>query len=473
MSVHYQFLDESFKINTLCLGCVQITAVPLNSITVAAAIKKVLGEYNINPRDVVFTTDSDGKLKKACAENGWERFACLAHDLHLLVQCDGFATSRQELGELGEAEEDEVLGAQPVPELINVIKGCRAVVEYFKRGNGQRLLEERGGTALKIDVKTRWNSVYIMIESVLKNYEKVAEILIANGNERLYRNLHKEKLEILQRFLKPFYQATTIFSSQSQETLASVWPTVVALREFLNTVEYTRIDGIELEDENDDGHAFFPDLERVRKNMIDGLNSLAGRRHIRMIITNPHKFAAFLDPRLRHLSFATSSERTAVHKAMQDMIAEVMTSIDTMETYFQSEIPANALSIQQSSCFGASRFYQFNDSSASAGTATNIPKRTQEELSAYLAYPLLPGFSETVINSVDFPLVFWKERGKQFPHLMLLARKYLSLPATSVPSEQIFATAGRVITERRSLLSGKRVEMLVFCKKNIAFWNSE
>ena len=46
----------------------------------------------------------------------------------------------------------------------------------------------------------------------------------------------------------------------------------------------------------------------------------------------------------------------------------------------------------------------------------------------------------------------------------------LSIPATSVPLEHIFVTAGRMITERR-LLTGISVEMLVFCEKTIACWN--
>ena len=77
-----------------------------------------------------------------------------------------------------------------------------------------------------------------------------------------------------------------------------------------------------------------------------------------------------------------------------------------------------------------------------------------------------------VMKANSFPLTFWRMRGERFPYLKLLARKYLSIPASAVPSEQIFATAGRTISERRALLSGKSVEMLVFCKKNILYWDS-
>lgn len=70
-------------------------------------------------------------------------------------------------------------------------------------------LEEKGGTTLKIDVPTRWNSTYIMLKSIDDNYEKVYEVLIETRMERLATNIDRCKLQLLIKFLEPFEKLTT------------------------------------------------------------------------------------------------------------------------------------------------------------------------------------------------------------------------------------------------------------------------
>ena len=66
------------------------------------------------------------------------------------------------------------------------------------------------------------------------------------------------------------------------------------------------------------------------------------------------------------------------------------------------------------------------------------------------------------------PLKWWQEHSSQYPLLSLLAKACLSVPATSVPSERIFSTAGDIVNAQRSQLLPENVDMLIFLKKNIA-----
>ncbi len=48
----------------------------------------------------------------------------------------------------------------------------------------------------------------------------------------------------------------------------------------------------------------------------------------------------------------------------------------------------------------------------------------------------------------------------------MLAQSYLSIPATSVPAERVFSTAGNVITKKRNRLSPDTAEMIIFLHEN-------
>ena len=64
------------------------------------------------------------------------------------------------------------------------------------------------------------------------------------------------------------------------------------------------------------------------------------------------------------------------------------------------------------------------------------------------------------------PFKWWNENKQRFPVLAILARKYLSIPATSVPSERLFSDAGNNMTNKRTCLNPKFFQEILFIKKN-------
>lgn len=65
-------------------------------------------------------------------------------------------------------------------------------------------------------------------------------------------------------------------------------------------------------------------------------------------------------------------------------------------------------------------------------------------------------------------LEWWKAHQAEFPLLADLAKTYLCIPGTSVPSERVFSTAGDIVRSERSLLSSEHVDQLIFLKKNLS-----
>ncbi|MBW0485182.1 hypothetical protein O181_024897 [Austropuccinia psidii MF-1] len=80
----------------------------------------------------------------------------------------------------------------------------------------------------------------------------------------------------------------------------------------------------------------------------------------------------------------------------------------------------------------------------------------ENELQQFLVEPLEP--KDTNI------LKFWKSRHAIFATLYTMAHKYLAIPASSAPSEQVFSGGRKVLTYRRSMLSSMHFEQLACVK---------
>ena len=84
---------------------------------------------------------------------------------------------------------------------------------------------------------------------------------------------------------------------------------------------------------------------------------------------------------------------------------------------------------------------------------------TESELEQYL--------SDLAIPLQTDPLVWWRAHELQYPIMSTLARKLLSIPATSVSSERVFSVAGQVMSKLRSGLLPDNVDKLILLNTNL------
>jgi hypothetical protein len=84
-----------------------------------------------------------------------------------------------------------------------------------------------------------------------------------------------------------------------------------------------------------------------------------------------------------------------------------------------------------------------------------------DEYKLYLSLPLA--------DQDTNPLEWWKNNQSNLPNLSRMARDYLGIPATSVPSEEIFSLGKNLITDKRNRLAGKTIRVCISLK---SWWTS-
>ena len=83
------------------------------------------------------------------------------------------------------------------------------------------------------------------------------------------------------------------------------------------------------------------------------------------------------------------------------------------------------------------------------------PSQGRTKLGMYLDEPLIR-------RTTDFDIInWWKVGGAKYPTLQKIARDILPIPVTSVASESVFSTSGRLLSAHRSRLTPSIAEALM------------
>ena len=96
-----------------------------------------------------------------------------------------------------------------------------------------------------------------------------------------------------------------------------------------------------------------------------------------------------------------------------------------------------------------------------------MPEKDKEKHRKLIRHEVNAFLIETqTLNDMD-PLMWWKAKRFNFPNVARVARKWLSVPATSTPSERVFSICGLVDTAKRSSLLGESIQKQIFLYNNM------
>lgn len=438
------------------------------------ALKKILRQFGLETKTVVYITDQGANVVKACKIIGSERFGCAAHGLHNLIAVEGVQkgpdvqeiickakdiiktfTFKSSLLE-GEAEDmvneqkladlEGLLQEMEVDEQISSFDDCN---DDFDGGNEIVTLSEgastssdaAGGaapvrqqflTTLKKDCPTRWNCVLAMLESLVINQQLIERCLTRlRLFDKMLSDEEWETIVSLVNFLRIFKTATDVLNG-------SKYPTISLVLLFRSEIVA--------------GLAAAPTDCKMVKSMKQRMSQALNHR---LPITELNVVAALLDPSQRNLpsiqEFLQEQETTAVE--LLSRAVEKYVGLATQHTSSEAASGPSGDAGETAPCP-----WKKAKQDLLLKHTTAAPTRDRE-IHQFRCLSLAP----------DDVLQWWGTQGETFPTLSRLARSLLAIPATSAPSERIFSIAGLTVNAKRSSLSPSSVDKVVFVHENAHF----
>ena len=284
----------------------------------------------------------------------------------------------------------------------------------------------------------RWNSTHAMLERLLDL--RPAIDAICRLEERLQKfRISPEEWALLQHLkdiLDIFVKATEHLSGSTYPTLSMQLPYFSVLAARLESI---------VDQERIAGSIFHAACDASWKKL-DDYHSKTG---------SAQSIATILDPRCKiqavknlgwQLQWINEAE-TAIQRVYQDQYAPPPLS-------GHSTPSPPPVSSQSSSSF-------HEDYMTTVFTSSQGEIQSMSEVEIYLE-------EKVELAGVD-PIEWWRTYESRFPNLSRMARDYLAIPATSVPSECCFSIAGSVLTKRRSAMTEGMANAIMCCKYWLGF----
>lgn len=261
----------------------------------------VLSQYGLSRDEIkekVFVVDDrGGNIRYAIFDEGIAQILCYCHLINNLV--------------------GKMLSLEEVKKHITA---ASELVNYVKNGGLCTKLD----STLKTYCKTRWNSVFLMFDSIIRNYAQILSVLgdkqAAQSQNNSNRSSAQRKspldyvcdfelpaIRAIADFLQHFRNMTVTLEGHQKPTLHLVWPVHLKIWNLLgpDIAELDADYGHLIEDMKSDGLTYF------RSNFIDFQPK------------KEHKIATILHPLLKNLNTVPNTDKTNAYRMLDIMMREM------------------------------------------------------------------------------------------------------------------------------------------------------
>jgi len=431
MSYTIHYVSKEWDLRSIALGTMYFPQ-DHNGENLAEAITDTLQSWGLDSNNqVCITTDNGSNILRAVKTIlNWTHLPCFGHNLHLAI-----GNTLKDDGRVDRA-------VAVCKKLISAFSYSYKKKRELKDAQKELDLPEH---SLVTDCQTRWGSTQKMIGRVLEQEKAIRKVLCGDRKcshlVPTWQDL--DVLEALNAALGPLSDFTDGLSAEHHVSVSAILPVLKILHDDVCNI-------------NEDDVTLTVD---IKCKVLDYLDNKYSDPLCRRLVS----VASFLDPRFITDYVPDDVGMSRVHSwLVEEGVAYMASKTDqaqqvTIESTDTTQCTQGKPSTKKrklSSYLLASREQQ-SDSRADSSPEGIF----KAEVKRYL-----------MVSKPDpdsNPLEWWKVNYSSFPHLSHLARKYLSICASSSASERLFSTAGNISTKKRNSLKPEKLSMLAFLAHNL------
>lgn len=445
-TIHY--IDDNWKVVEHLLAF-KYLEYEHDGLSLSRTMIEVLEDYGIADRLLGVTFDNASnnstmlsevekyyadKYPKSGFSVAWNQVECMAHVLNLAAQ-QILSNFKQPIDSdtydpKSDSSDTMVTAVSRLSFLCRKIRNSPKIRRQMKK-----ICDEKNVKYLVpiIDVKTRWNSTYDMLLRAFEQRHIMSDCIygIKDNNliKILLQNSDWDCIVQLIDVLKPLKEATLECSKMGSSLMIT---NVIPLYNYCSERLHTSLKKF---NENDDIYVGIQAAEEKLNHYYDKISPMAG-------------IALILDPTLKS---------DFLHNGLgwkKGWIVRVEEHFESSFLYYKNASNKEC-STRESTVKNAAESDIDSYKNYRKRKRNSLPGNIHSEYDRYLSLPIL---ADTDI------LQFWKSNAFNYPILAAMAKDYLTVQASSVPSERAFSSGTDLVTADRCSLGGNVIEMTQFLK---------
>ncbi|GMI70022.1 DAYSLEEPER [Hibiscus trionum] len=340
--------------------------------------------------------------------------------------------------------------------LVRFVRSSPARLQKFKACIEEE--KEDNKNLVTLDVETRWNSTFLMLESAIKFKKAFASLYMKDSS--CFKELRKfgggpkeddwKRVGSFLPFLIVFYDATLRLSGSLYVTSNTYAHEIYGTRLMISNNIGSEDDGVRKM-----AAQMMSKYDKYYGN-VDNTNVLV---FVGVILDSRHKLS-YVDWIVRDSYDETKAtflclKIKVVLQSLFDLYASSMPLSKTKATSSSTSIFSSTFTQSGPQTGGKIDVQQLMTSKYERDTGCSLISVNKNELEKYLEEACEPHVSSFEI------LQWWKDHAKRYLILHKMAKDVLAIPISTIASESTFSTGGRVLDSFRTSLTPKMVEALV------------